>query len=62
MTPKDFYEYEKKEKIFEGRLSELVGSKRPVYAPGSGPVLPAVRPAFAGSVYMRGPVSRREKA
>lgn len=62
VTPKDFYEYEKKEKIFEGRLSELVGSKRPVYAPGSGPVLPAVRPAFAGSVYMRGPVSRREKA
>lgn len=61
VTPKDFYEYEKKEKIFEGRLSELVGSKRPAYTSGSNPVLPAVRPAFAGTVCMRGPVSRREK-
>lgn len=62
VTPKDFYEYEKKEKIFEGSLSELTASGQPAYVPGSIPVLPAVRPAFAGSVYVRGPVRRRDKA
>ena len=52
-TPRDFLEYEKKEKIFEGSLYELtamVGRRRTVDC-RTGNIF--LRPAYAGAAYLK---------
>ena len=53
VTPKDFYEYEGKEKIFEGSLYELVRASEKVPAFGKSPVFRPMLPAYAGAVYTK---------
>ena len=53
VTPRDFLEYEKKEKIFEGSLYELtamVGGRRTVHR-RTGNIF--LRPAYAGAAYLK---------
>lgn len=57
VTPKDFYEYKEKHKIFEGSLRELTercggAEVRPV------PVFHMAQPAFAGPACIRVPLER----
>ena len=57
VTPGDFYEYGRKEKIFEGSLHEfimLTGScvQRRFYA------FPFLQPAYAGAAYVKGFLKR----
>lgn len=47
VTPKDFFEYEKKQKIFEGSLRELV-EMDPAAVTEKIPAFRFIRPAFAG--------------
>lgn len=51
VTPKDFYEYETKHKIFEGSLRELVESDRESRRAGNVPVFHLAQPVFAGAAY-----------
>lgn len=49
VTPKDFFEYREKQKIFEGSLRELVESDRT--ADAGVPVFHLAQPAYAGAAY-----------
>ena len=49
VTPKDFFEYREKQKIFEGSLRELVESDRT--ADAGVPVIHLAQPAYAGAAY-----------
>ncbi|OUP86700.1 hypothetical protein B5F07_01555 [Lachnoclostridium sp. An169] len=51
VTPKDFYEYPGKQKIFEGSLWELTESDTAEQGLKRAPVFHFARPAFAGTAY-----------
>lgn len=53
MTPKDFYEYKDKEKIFEGSLRELTDTVRQTPGYKGIPAFYPVSPAYAGAAYMK---------
>lgn len=57
VTPKDFYEYKEKQKIFEGSLKELVEWDQTAAA-GRVPVFRFIRPAFAGAASRGGSYER----
>lgn len=57
ITPKDFYEYKEKQKIFEGSLKELVEWDQTAAA-GRVPVFRFIRLAFAGAVSRGGSYER----
>ncbi len=51
VTPKDFYEYRGKQKIFEGSLRELVKADKGNHGFGKAPVFHLAQPAYAGTAY-----------
>ena len=53
VTPKDFYEYKEKQKIFEGSLRELTDAVRKTPELKRMPVFHFARPAYAGAAYMK---------
>ena len=53
VTPKDFFEYEDKQKIFEGSLRELTDSVSKAPELKRVPAFLLARPAFAGTAYMK---------
>ena len=53
VTPKDFYEYRDKQKIFEGSLRELADAVRKEPELKRLPVFHLARPAFAGTAYIK---------
>ena len=53
VTPKDFYEYKDKQKIFEGSLRELADAVRKTPELKKLPVFHLARPAFAGTAYVK---------
>lgn len=52
VTPKDFYEYEEKEKIFEGSLYEFTAGGRRRTERKRLPAFPFMQPAYAGAAYI----------
>lgn len=52
VTPKDFYEYEEKEKIFEGSLYEFTAGGRRRTERKRLPVFSFMQPAYAGAAYI----------
>lgn len=62
VTPKDFYEYEKKEKIYEGSLRRLTENVHRGYGYRA-PAFRLIRPAYAGNAYAqaRGKQAGRER-
>ena len=53
VTPKDFFEYKDKQKIFEGSLQELTDALSKAPELKRVPLFHLVRPAFAGTAYMK---------
>lgn len=58
VTPKDFYEYEDKQKIFEGSLRKLTDTVRKGPSPRRSPVFYLVQPAYAGAAYVKNILKR----
>lgn len=53
VTPKDFYEYEGKKKIFEGSLYELTEALQRIPAFQTAPMFRPMLPAYAGAACMK---------
>ena len=53
VTPKDFYEYREKQKLFEGSLRELTDAVRKTPDFKRAPVFHLAQPAYAGAVYLK---------
>lgn len=52
VTPKDFYEYEGKKKIFEGSLYEFAAKSRRTAERKRIPAFSFMQPAYAGAAYI----------
>lgn len=52
VTPKDFYEYQGKHKIYEGSLRDLVETEETICGRYPAPVFHLAQPAFAGNAYV----------
>ena len=57
VTPKDFYEYENKQKIYEGSLRRLTETVRHGYGSRT-PAFRLVQPAYAGNTYTQARVEQ----
>ena len=58
VTPKDFYVYEDKKKIFEGSLRELTDTVRKGPSFRRSPVLYLAQPPYAGAAYVKNILKR----